>query len=357
MIAGERRLEACKSLGWEKVPVTVVDIDEIVDGEMAENGQRKDFTPSEAVAIARTVEARERELARRRMTLGKLSPGSERGRTRDRIAACLGLSGKSLEHAQKVVAEAERDPGYTYLVEQMDEHGNVDRAYKQLKDDLRKAALHAPINAKIPRGLHVGPFQKLAKVIADSSTELVFCDPPWNEESIALYGDAAMKAARILKPGGSLIIYAGQMFLPDVLPLLTEHLKYYWTCVQVHDGGPYPRQPMKSHGIFNGCRLLLWLVKGQRGDKQTIIHDTIRTTREKDVHEWQQPLATAEHFIKHLTSPTGLVVDFFCGSGTTAVAAKKLGRPWVTFEIDKGTAKRAAARIEHEEEEIPRAVR
>ena len=33
LVAGERRLAACKSLGWQKVPVTIINIEEIVHGE------------------------------------------------------------------------------------------------------------------------------------------------------------------------------------------------------------------------------------------------------------------------------------------------------------------------------------
>ena len=69
LIAGERRIEACRRLGWSAVPVHVVDIDAIARGEFAENAHRKDFAPSELVAIAATVEQRERELAQQRMTL------------------------------------------------------------------------------------------------------------------------------------------------------------------------------------------------------------------------------------------------------------------------------------------------
>jgi ParB family chromosome partitioning protein len=127
-------LKACQLLGWTEVPVTFVDIDQIARGEIAENGQRKNFTPSEVVAIAATVEARERELARERMTLGKVSPGSERGRTRDKIAAALGISGRSLEKAQQVVAAAERDPErYGCLVETMDRTGNINQPYIELR--------------------------------------------------------------------------------------------------------------------------------------------------------------------------------------------------------------------------------
>ena len=46
LIAGARRIAACKQVGWTEVPVRVVDLDEIVKGEYAENAHRKDFLPS-----------------------------------------------------------------------------------------------------------------------------------------------------------------------------------------------------------------------------------------------------------------------------------------------------------------------
>jgi ParB-like chromosome segregation protein Spo0J len=48
LIAGERRLRACELLGWRNVPVTVIDINQIVRGEFAENAFRRDFLPSGA---------------------------------------------------------------------------------------------------------------------------------------------------------------------------------------------------------------------------------------------------------------------------------------------------------------------
>ncbi|MCG2685420.1 MAG: site-specific DNA-methyltransferase [Planctomycetales bacterium] len=44
----------------------------------------------------------------------------------------------------------------------------------------------------------------------------------------------------------------------------------------------------------------------------------------------------------------GNVVDPFCGSGTTLVAAKRLGRKWLGIEIDSGVAASARKRIEGE---------
>jgi ParB family transcriptional regulator, chromosome partitioning protein len=53
LIAGERRLAACKKLGWTSVPVTFVDLKEVIRGEFAENAYREDFLPSEIGAIQR----------------------------------------------------------------------------------------------------------------------------------------------------------------------------------------------------------------------------------------------------------------------------------------------------------------
>jgi len=66
LIAGERRLLACKQLGWRDVPVTIVNIAKIARGEYAENVERKNFTLSEAVAIKREIEPEETLAAKER---------------------------------------------------------------------------------------------------------------------------------------------------------------------------------------------------------------------------------------------------------------------------------------------------
>src|SRR5262245_47606303 len=66
LVAGERRLAACRSLGWQTVPVTVVNLTDIVRGEFAENAHRKDFLPSEIDAIRRALEPLEKAAAKQR---------------------------------------------------------------------------------------------------------------------------------------------------------------------------------------------------------------------------------------------------------------------------------------------------
>ncbi len=137
LIWGERRLEAAKLLGCTKISCAVVDIDAIERGEFAENVHRKNFTPSELVAITDAVVERERELARERMTLGKVSTGSDAGKTRDKldkITAPLGISGRTLEKARAVVQAAEAEPEKfgRYLAD-MDRTGRVNGIYRRLR--------------------------------------------------------------------------------------------------------------------------------------------------------------------------------------------------------------------------------
>jgi ParB-like chromosome segregation protein Spo0J len=47
---------ACKNIGWTEIDVRIVNVSSIAMGEMTENELRKNFTPSERVAIFRTIE-------------------------------------------------------------------------------------------------------------------------------------------------------------------------------------------------------------------------------------------------------------------------------------------------------------
>jgi len=51
--------------------------------------------------------------------------------------------------------------------------------------------------------------------------------------------------------------------------------------------------------------------------------------------ETQKPLALAERLVAALSNEGDLVADFFCGSGTAAVAAERLGRRWIAVDIGR----------------------
>ena len=61
-------------------------------------------------------------------------------------------------------------------------------------------------------------------------------------------------------------------------------------------------------------------------------------------HAWQKPLEIAERFIRHTTKPGAVVYDPFACTGTFLIAASKLGRRGIGYEIDKENAKIAEQR-------------
>lgn len=65
-------------------------------------------------------------------------------------------------------------------------------------------------------------------------------------------------------------------------------------------------------------------------------------SRERAGYPTQKPLALLERLVAALTDPGDLVVDLFCGSGTTLVAAARLGRRWIGG--DRSAAAIACAR-------------
>jgi adenine-specific DNA-methyltransferase len=56
---------------------------------------------------------------------------------------------------------------------------------------------------------------------------------------------------------------------------------------------------------------------------------------ERSGYETQKPLALLERIVEASSNPGDLVADFFCGSGTTLVAAERLGRRWIGCDLGR----------------------
>ena len=172
LIAGQRRLAACRLLGWAEVPVTVVDLLQAARGEAHENFVRKDLLPSEIVALKRAIEPLERRAARQRQgartdLCHPATVAECQVPVRDRLARYLGVGRTTIERAEAVVEAAEEEPEeFGHLVEQMDRSGKVAGAYRRLTV-LKQAR---ELDAATPE-LPTGPFQ------------VIVADPPWRYES------------------------------------------------------------------------------------------------------------------------------------------------------------------------------
>jgi DNA modification methylase len=63
-------------------------------------------------------------------------------------------------------------------------------------------------------------------------------------------------------------------------------------------------------------------------------------------HPTQKPLALLKRIIKANTAPGDVVLDFFSGSGSTAIAAKECNRKFVGCEIDSSYYQKSLKRID-----------
>jgi site-specific DNA-methyltransferase (adenine-specific) len=68
-------------------------------------------------------------------------------------------------------------------------------------------------------------------------------------------------------------------------------------------------------------------------------------SRERLGYPTQKPEALLERIIRASTDPGDLVADFFCGSGTTLVAAQRLGRRWIGADASPAAVALARKRL------------
>ena len=75
---------------------------------------------------------------------------------------------------------------------------------------------------------------------------------------------------------------------------------------------------------------------------------TPKSEKKYGTHPTQKPIALLEHFIKLLSNPNDLVLDPFLGSGSTAVACKRLNRNFIGFDLNKDYCELAIKRVEND---------
>lgn len=224
-----------------------------------------------------------------------------------------------------------------------------------------------------------GDATELLKKYPDNSIDLVFADPPYNlSKAYNVYDDEKDKQAylswchtwleeciRVLKPTGSLFLLN--------LPRWGMHHATYLNqklCFQnwiVWDAMSEPRgKIMPAHyallfytkhpsdftfnydqGVYIDARYYCLRPgcirrRKQLGDvdKELLtdfwwdIH-RIKHRRDRDYHPCQLPEQLIERIISLTTNPDDIVLDPLAGTGTTILAAAKLGRRFVAIDIDK----------------------
>lgn len=187
------------------------------------------------------------------------------------------------------------------------------------------------------RLLH-GDFRDRLGGLEPGSVDLIVTDPPYEKDELPLWSDLAVWAAKLLGPRGLLFAWSGQMYLPQILARLGEHLTYGWT-FGLHLPGSGSR--IMGRHIIQGWKPVLAFSQGTWPSGQWGDDVLVSPERDKTDYAWQQNMAPAQRVIERYSPPTGLVVDPFLGVGSFGVAAKAAGRRFVGVELDADRFRRA----------------
>lgn len=205
---------------------------------------------------------------------------------------------------------------------------------KEAKEEERRILAEEGAKKAIDIDFRLGDFEEVFKDIVDGSIDCIITDPPYPYEFIEVWSKLSRFAKRVLKPNGFCIAYSGQMYLPEVMNRMNEHLDYYWTFAVYHEG-----QTQIVNGINLMCRWkpVLIFQNGKKKIENTFQDYFISEQREKNGHDWQQSKSGVGYLIEMFTKPNDLILEPFAGSGTTIIAAREKGRRIIAAEIDEKT--------------------
>ncbi len=153
LIAGRRRLEAARRLGWTHIRASIMDcLDDAIKALKAERdencpGCRVALSRKELLELGRKLEALENPeaAARKAATQAKKNAGKvgegkfpspeTRGKVKDKVGEVLGMSGRTLQKAQQIIDAAQKEPDrYLDLAEKVQQDKQpIDPVYEEFK--------------------------------------------------------------------------------------------------------------------------------------------------------------------------------------------------------------------------------
>lgn len=351
VLDGHHRLRACAELGIRDYPSIIrygLSEEEKVEHIVALNSARRHLTRQQRRELAVELGARGWSTRRIASALGVTQPTvradlehpGERNLSPDKVTGADGKSYPARRPAVIATSQAERRgaldalkdlpaeqvPGRMTTAKRIEKLARRERAAQRAFTRLGDVSLGEST-------LWLGDFRERGREIADESVSLIITDPPYDRESLPLYSGVAELAARVLKPNGVLVCYAGQLFLPEIIEMLGAHLDYWWTIALVLDGDHTQVHQRKVQVCWKA--LLIYVPRG--GEAPEWISDLYRSeTFWRPDHPWQQSRGVADYLVGRFTQPGDLIVDPMVCTGTVGVATMLAGsRRFLGIDINE----------------------
>lgn len=174
----------------------------------------------------------------------------------------------------------------------------------------------------------------------------------WNESMDSFFDEAA----RVMKPGGSMVVFMAVIKVESIIAQAVKHGFYYKTTGTWHKQNPMPRN-MNLHFV-NSTESWIYFTYGARvgtfNNEGKVVHDyfespvTPKSERRYGKHPTQKPVALMDFFVEKLSNPGDLVLDPFMGSGSSGVSAIRNGRRFIGIELEETYYDIATNRIQDE---------
>ena len=178
------------------------------------------------------------------------------------------------------------------------------------------------------------------------SVDAVVTDPPYGVSKASWDGNIPPENIwheiyRVLKPNGSLLVFGGLKFMPDVMAKIGKYLDYEWPIAW------YKTNAMQFGKTgFSVLDIILWYSKGgaiAKNKIRDVIEFPIIPSDNDNGHPTPKPIKIMTKLLSLVDD--GLILDPFMGSGTTGVACMMTGRNFIGCEIDPGYYAIAQRRI------------
>jgi len=191
--------------------------------------------------------------------------------------------------------------------------------------------------------LRTGDCVELMRQLEPDSIDAIVTDPPYMNDFLPKISGLAEQAARVLRPGGLFIAMYGQMFLPEFLARVSQHLTWHWQFCVLYP--PECECPVRGRKINSHHRPVLVFSKGSY--EGLMLPDVIAGgKKDKEWHRWGQSLKEFDWIVKHMTQADDLILEPFLGGGTTMIAALKNKRRCIGMDIDPQAIEMTRRRIE-----------
>ena len=225
----------------------------------------------------------------------------------------------------------------------------------------------------MPAELRLGDNLALLRAIPKTSIDLVYLDPPFftqrthtaargsfddnwasRDEFVASIRARIVELRRVLNPTGALYLHADPNHASHPLKIMLDDVfgpccylgEIVWQRTHAHSSARKKFAPI--HDVI----LAYERCQGQhdlRAEHDSMWLDIIglnQMAKERAGYPTQKPLALLERIITASSRPGDVVLDPYCGSGTTLVAAEQLGRDSIGFDASEEAITVARERLD-----------